>query len=206
MKDVVINLSTVTGRINAKALDLIGQYPDGLKWSDFVSKIIASDPSFHPKTVNGCIWKLVEKFPNTVYKPAKGLFCLRKYSKDISEKFHKPNLESTGRDNSVNDYIANIPDAAQANFKYLREIVQRQLPTATEVLSYGVIGYKIDDKRARVFISGWKDHVAMYPIPDNEILRQELGPYIRGKGTLWFSLDKPLPIDMIKESVRLLIM
>lgn len=206
MKDAAINLSTITGRINAKALDLLGQYPDGLQWFDLVSKIITSDPSFHPKTVNGCVWKLVEKFPNTVYKPAKGLFCLRKNGNDISEKFHKPNLESANRVDSVNDYIANIPNAAQASFKRLREIVQQQLPMATEVLSYGVIGYKIDDKRARVFISGWKDHVAMYPIPDNEVFRQELEPYIRGKGTLWFSLDKPLPIDIIKESVRLLIM
>lgn len=80
MKDAAINLLTATGRINLKTLDLLDKNPDGLRWSDLVSKIIASDSSFHPKTVNGCIWKLTERFPNSVYKPEKGLFRLTKYN------------------------------------------------------------------------------------------------------------------------------
>ena len=70
---------TITGSINAIALELLEQYPDGLHWSELISKIKESNPSFHPKTVNGCIWKLVEKFPDKVYKPSKGVFRLLKY-------------------------------------------------------------------------------------------------------------------------------
>lgn len=75
-----MNKSTVTGRIYEKALELLEQYPEGLHWSELRSKIEASDPNFHPKTVNGCVWKLVERFPNKVYKPSKGLFRLLKYN------------------------------------------------------------------------------------------------------------------------------
>lgn len=71
--------STITGRINAKALKLLDQHPEGLRWSELLSKIKTGNSSFHPKTVNGCVWKLVEKFPDQVYKPKKGLFRLRKY-------------------------------------------------------------------------------------------------------------------------------
>ncbi len=71
----------VTHRINEKALELLEQHPEGLQWSELNAKIEASDPSFHPKTVNGCVWKLVEKFPDEVYKPSKGLFRLRKYER-----------------------------------------------------------------------------------------------------------------------------
>jgi uncharacterized protein YdhG (YjbR/CyaY superfamily) len=78
------------------------------------------------------------------------------------------------------------------------------MPNAKEVLSYGVVGYKIDEKRARVFISGWKDHVVMYPIPKNQELRDRLKPYIRGKGTLWFSLEDDLPQQLIKNAVKAL--
>ena len=74
-----INLSTITGRINATALELLAASPDGLRWTDLLSKIQASDPTLHPKTINGCVWKLVEKFPDKVYKPEKGLFQLLKY-------------------------------------------------------------------------------------------------------------------------------
>ena len=71
--------TTVTGRINAKAFRLLAQHPEGLRWSELLAKIKKGDPSFHPKTVNGCVWKLVDKFPDKVYKPSKGLFRLRKY-------------------------------------------------------------------------------------------------------------------------------
>lgn len=71
--------SKVTERIDAKALELLEKHPEGLHWSDLLSKIKASDPTFHPKTVNGCVWKLVENYPDRVYKPSKGLFRLLKY-------------------------------------------------------------------------------------------------------------------------------
>ena len=69
----------VTYHINAKAFELLEKHPEGLRWSELLSMIIASDPSYHPKTVNGCVWKLVERFPDKIYKPSKGLFRLLKY-------------------------------------------------------------------------------------------------------------------------------
>lgn len=79
MKDIRINTSTITGRINSIALELLDRNPEGLRWSDLLSKIKESDSTFHPKTVNGCVWKLTEKFPDKVYKPSKGLFRSVKY-------------------------------------------------------------------------------------------------------------------------------
>jgi hypothetical protein len=69
----------VTERIYAKAFEILEKNPKDIRWSGLISKIIKSDSSFHPKTVNGCVWKLVEKFPDRIYKPSKGLFCLLKY-------------------------------------------------------------------------------------------------------------------------------
>ncbi|KYC51564.1 MAG: hypothetical protein AMQ22_01288 [Candidatus Methanofastidiosum methylothiophilum] len=71
--------SKVTERIYAKAFELLEKHPEGLHWSELLSKIKASDPAFHPKTVNGCVWKLVENFPEKIYKPSKGIFRLLKY-------------------------------------------------------------------------------------------------------------------------------
>lgn len=77
--NIAIKGSTITGRIYAKAFELLEQYPEGLHWAELILSIKESDPGFHPKTVNGCIWKLVEKFPDKVYKPSKGLFRLLKF-------------------------------------------------------------------------------------------------------------------------------
>ena len=70
---------TITGRINALALQFLDEQPEGVRWSELLKRIQEADPSFHPKTVNGCVWKLVEKYPDQVYKPEKGLFRLTKY-------------------------------------------------------------------------------------------------------------------------------
>ena len=74
-----VQSTKVTERIYAIVFDLLEQYPEGLHWSELLSKIKDSESNFHPKTVNGCIWKLIERFPDKVYKPSKGLFRLMKY-------------------------------------------------------------------------------------------------------------------------------
>jgi hypothetical protein len=74
-----LHSSKVTERIYAKAFELLEKNPEGLRWSELLAKIQATDPAFHPKTVNGCVWKLVGKFPDRVYKPSKGLFRLLKF-------------------------------------------------------------------------------------------------------------------------------
>ena len=74
-----MNKNTVTGRIYEEAFRLLEKHPEGMRWTDLLSEIQNSDPNFHPKTVNGCIWKMVKKFPDKVYKPQKGLFRLRKF-------------------------------------------------------------------------------------------------------------------------------
>lgn len=71
-------MSTLTEQIYTKIFDLLESHPQGLHWSDLLKKVIKSNPNFHPKTVNGCIWKLIEKFPDKVHKPSKGLFQLKK--------------------------------------------------------------------------------------------------------------------------------
>jgi hypothetical protein len=76
---VGVKEATITGRIYKKSFELLEQHPEGLRWSELLSKIKESDGSLHPKTVNGCVWKLVERFPERVYKPSKGLFRLLKY-------------------------------------------------------------------------------------------------------------------------------
>ena len=69
----------ITHRINAKIFELLEQHPEGLSWTELRKKVEASDPGFHPKTVNGLIWKLTQNFPEKVYKPSKGLFRLVRF-------------------------------------------------------------------------------------------------------------------------------
>lgn len=126
---------------------------------------------------------------------------------DVLEKMIKSSYtiatQPADKPADVAAYIAAIPQPARAKFDELRQLVRVELPDTHEVLSYGIVGYKPDvNKRAVVFISGWKDHVAIYPTPKDEALRTKLEPYIHGRGTLWFKLDEPLPKSLIQKTVR----
>ena len=71
------NPTTITGQINQTAIELLEKHPEGIRWSEMLSLIQEAYPDFHPKTINGCVWKLVDNFPDKVYKPEKGLFKLK---------------------------------------------------------------------------------------------------------------------------------
>lgn len=79
MKSKEPNPETVTGQIYLTIFELLENNPDGLQWSELNRKIEELNPSFHPKTINGCVWKLLDKYQDRVYKPKKGLFKLKKF-------------------------------------------------------------------------------------------------------------------------------
>ncbi|NCU43951.1 NUDIX hydrolase [Candidatus Saccharibacteria bacterium] len=70
---------TITSQVYEIIFEALEHNPDGLQWSELARIVKQKDPNLHPKTVNGLIWKLVEKNPDKVYKPEKGRFRLVKY-------------------------------------------------------------------------------------------------------------------------------
>ena len=122
--------------------------------------------------------------------------------KKMLKKSFKVGANILQKPTTVEDYCRQVPAAALPRFNELRTLVKQTLPNAQEVLSYGVVGYKIDEKRPRVFISGWKDHLGVYPVPKDLRLKEQLAPYQKGKGTLWFSIVDPLPKELITKVVE----
>ena len=69
---------SATKIIETKIFELLENNPEGMRWVDLNNKILESNSTLHPKTVNGIIWKIVEKYPDKIYKPSKGIFKLKK--------------------------------------------------------------------------------------------------------------------------------
>ena len=70
--------------IESKAIELLKNFPQGLRTSQLVKAIQDSLPEVHPKTINGTVWLLAEKRPEEVYKPSRGLFRHTSFREDIS--------------------------------------------------------------------------------------------------------------------------
>ena len=77
MNNISFNLNNVTGRIYSNIFKLLAENPDGMRWVDLAKELKAIDENYHPKTINGCIWKLTQKYPDNIIKPEKGLFKLK---------------------------------------------------------------------------------------------------------------------------------
>jgi hypothetical protein len=64
----------ITHQINEAALKLLLANPEGIRTGDLKKQLEAKFPDFHPKTINGCVWKLPDVYPTQVYKPERGLY------------------------------------------------------------------------------------------------------------------------------------
>lgn len=103
---------------------------------------------------------------------------------------------------TVDEYINSFPEPIQKVLKELREILHGVVPEATEAISYAIPVLKVDGKYL-VYFAGFKGHVSVYPRPQGDDGYQEkIKPYASGRGTLQFSLEKPLPRELIQETVR----
>lgn len=70
---------TITAKVYEIIFDSLDKNPEGLQWVELARIVKATDPTIHPKTTNGLIWKMLERYPDLVYKPEKGKFKLTKY-------------------------------------------------------------------------------------------------------------------------------
>jgi len=67
-------MKTKTKIIEEKAIELLKNKPQGMQTTELVNAIKVELPNFHPKTINGVVWKLPTTKPKEVYKPKRGLF------------------------------------------------------------------------------------------------------------------------------------
>ena len=98
---------------------------------------------------------------------------------------------------SVDEYVGSFPADVQEVLEEVRRTIRAVVPEAGEKISYQIPTITLDGK-ALLYFSGWKEHIALYPIPPlDDALAAEIEPYRSGKGTLKFPLKKPIPYDLI---------
>ena len=100
-------------------------------------------------------------------------------------------------------YLDRLSPRAREAVDRVRAIVREELPEATEALSYDMPTFSMDGRRV-VHVAGWAKHVSIYPAPADEALQADLGPYLSGRGTLTFPLNRPIPHELITRVVRAL--
>ena len=105
---------------------------------------------------------------------------------------------------SIDQYIGSLPEEHQVILQEVRRRIRNAVPAARETISYRIPAMTLHG-RDLVYFAAWKRHISLYPIPPlDERLEQEIAPYLAGKGTVRFPLDKPIRYDLIEQLVTLL--
>ena len=103
---------------------------------------------------------------------------------------------------SIDEYIADSPPDTQGILQNIRRAIRKAAPEAEETISYGMPTFTL--MGFLVSFAAYKKHIGLYPAPEGtKRFNKELSVYRAAKSTVRFPLDKPVPLDLISQIVKL---
>ena len=103
----------------------------------------------------------------------------------------------------VDEYLKDVAEPQRSELERIRKIIKTAAPDAEDVITYGLPGFKYKGKYLMAFAS-FKDHLSIFPGSHAiEELKDELDGYKISRGTVQFTLDKPLPEALITKIVTI---
>ncbi|WP_215222564.1 iron chaperone [Echinicola shivajiensis] len=107
---------------------------------------------------------------------------------------------------TVEDYFNAQPETTKKALIELKKCILKVKPDATEMFNYNIPAYSLVEggkREQQIMIAGYRKHVGLYPHPTTmKKFDSELSEFKRGKGSVQFLLDKPLPKDLIERMVK----
>lgn len=102
---------------------------------------------------------------------------------------------------SIDEYHASFPREIEEKLEQLRQIITEAAPEVTECISYNMPAFR--KNTVLVYYAAAKNHIGFYPTPKPiAIFKDELSKYKTSKGAIQFSLNDPLPKELIQKIVR----
>lgn len=103
--------------------------------------------------------------------------------------------------NEVDEYINGFQGEEKERLTLIRETIRDLAPQASERICMRIPTYDLNGKWL-VHFAGFEKHIGFYPQPEGIMaFRDKLNVYKTSKGSVQFPLNKPLPLDLIREIV-----
>jgi uncharacterized protein YdhG (YjbR/CyaY superfamily) len=104
---------------------------------------------------------------------------------------------------AVEAYLARVPEPGRGTLQAVRATLRALLPEASEGISYGMPAFKVRTKPVAGY-AAFPNHCGFYPMSGNVVaaLKADLDGYETSKGGIRFSLDTPLPAELIEKLVK----
>lgn len=104
----------------------------------------------------------------------------------------------------VDDSLADAGNRDRGCLQHVVELARSLAPDATEGMSYGMPALKLDGKPLLAAVPAAK-HLSIFPFSSAvvEAVAGRLEGYSLSKGSIRFTVDRPVPDDMLEGIVRL---
>ncbi len=104
---------------------------------------------------------------------------------------------------NIDDYLAALPEPERSSLEELRRSIRAVVPQADECISYGMPAFSVSGKVVAGF-GAFKNHLSYLPHSGSVLsaLADELAPFELTTGSLHFSIDQPLPQDLVRLLVQ----
>jgi uncharacterized protein YdhG (YjbR/CyaY superfamily) len=105
---------------------------------------------------------------------------------------------------TIDDYLAELPDERRAAMEQLRQTLKAAAPEATETIAYKMPALRSHGGQFLVSYDAYKHHYSLFPASGAVVdaLGKELTPYLAGKGTIRFPADEPIPTALVTKIVK----
>ena len=105
----------------------------------------------------------------------------------------------------VDAYIASLLPERREPMQQLRRAIRAAAPDAEETIAYKMPAFRSHGGQFLVSFDAYKRHYSLFPATDAMIvtLGDRLVPYLAGKGTIRFPADRPIPVDLVADIVRI---
>jgi uncharacterized protein YdhG (YjbR/CyaY superfamily) len=102
---------------------------------------------------------------------------------------------------NIDEYILTFPREAQEKLREMRAVIKEVAPEADEKISYQMPAFRL--KGILVYFAAFQHHIGFYPTGGVlDKFEKELASYKRGKGSIQFPMDEPLPLELIRKIVK----
>jgi len=104
---------------------------------------------------------------------------------------------------SVDDYLAALPDAPREALAGVRATIRAAAPGAIETISYGMPTVKVGG-RLLVSYAAFTKHCSLFPASRDVMaeLGEQLAPYFAERSTLRFAPTDPIPAELLRRIVE----
>jgi len=104
-------------------------------------------------------------------------------------------------DKKVQEYINKQKFPQKEILQKIRRLIQNAVPSALEVMSYGVPAFKLNG--TLIMYAAFTNHIGIYPEPETiAVFKKELMGYETAKGTIKFKIAETIPYELIEKIIK----